>query len=302
MKNNINDKFHMFKVRNYSSTSEGDYHHPIEIHSSSSKSCSPLLRDFQLLDIPSTEQTTPSGVDLNLDYISPLKSIVRSTNDLINDLDSCHRQISDMDIKNKKHCKSVSHTKSISVNRATVNSSVTDPMSIDLPSEIMSNNVNPNRSVNSVEDIDLNLNYVSPVKRIVRPSFELHNILDLAEQHVTHTDIDIIHRSYKSISITKSIKSMKSLDIVQQSFVTPTEIEMCPVATTSVATVNFPLTIQNSPDFWDSVIRSAEEVETRIRLTRKHTYEDLSTVARCIDFSLRILTPQPTPHMTSITI
>ncbi|KMZ56943.1 hypothetical protein ZOSMA_8G00880 [Zostera marina] len=260
MKNKTNDKFHMFKVRNHSSTLE--------------------------------------GVDLNQEYNSPLKFIVRSTNDLTNDLDLCHRQISDIDIEIKDHCTSVTHTKSIFVNQALVNSSVTDPMSIDLPSNIMSNNVNPNPLVTSVEDIDLNLNYVSPVTRIVRPIFELLNILDLAEQHVTHSDVDIIHRS-KSISITNSIKSIQSSYILQKSFVTPTQMEMCHDATTSVGTVNFPLAIQNSPDFWESVIRSAEEVEARIRLTKKHNYEDLSAVARCIDFSPRILTPQPTPHMTS---
>lgn len=57
------------------------------------------------------------------------------------------------------------------------------------------------------------------------------------------------------------------------------------VATASIPSLNencnilvlsYPLAIQNSPEFWDSTIRSAEEVEARIRLTKKHNYEDLS--------------------------
>lgn len=41
-----------------------------------------------------------------------------------------------------------------------------------------------------------------------------------------------------------------------------------------------------SPDFWAAAIESAEEVvEIVLPLTRKIHTDDLSTVARCIDFS-----------------
>ncbi|KMZ63432.1 hypothetical protein ZOSMA_40G00630 [Zostera marina] len=63
--------------------------------------------------------------------------------------------------------------------------------------------------------------------------------------------------------------------------------------------ISHPFTIQNSPEFWDSAIRSADEVEAQIRITKKHNYEDLFAVVRCIDFSPNIPMPQPITMISS---
>lgn len=97
-------------------------------------------------------------------------------------------------------------------------------MSTDLPMYNPFNNLLPSARnedlVNSVSLIDLNKNYVSPVKSIVRPSFDLLNIIDLSEPcNESQMDIDIIDRS-KSVFEKKSIVFIKSSDISQQTFIT----------------------------------------------------------------------------------
>ncbi|KMZ71640.1 hypothetical protein ZOSMA_178G00280 [Zostera marina] len=174
---------------------------------------------------------------------------------------------------------------------------------------------------------DLNLEYDTPMKSSVLPSSIVPEDIDLCHQSSPDADNNIIDHC-QSVSVSKSNSTIKSsspipmsdpmpidppLDISinnlnhSQSLLTPAEAKMCLDGSTFVATTfnpsvndnsinlvrSYPLAIQNSPEFWDSAIRSAEEVETRIRIiTKKHTYEDLSAVARCIEFSPCILTPQ----------
>ncbi|KMZ73561.1 hypothetical protein ZOSMA_146G00370 [Zostera marina] len=129
---------------------------------------------------------------------------------------------------------------------------------------------------------------------------------DLSKERTVNTDIDSKDCS-KSFSVNESINSFESTGILHKTFITPTEAKICVAGSSTIATssypsvndncntllLSYPTAIQNSPEFWDSAIRSTEEVETRIRISRKHTYEDLSVVVRCIDFSPRILVPPP---------
>lgn len=73
----------------------GDFNKPIEIHSSSSKSCCPLTRDFELLNILNSEPTISRAINLNLDYIKPMKSIVTPTSVNINHPEFCQEHIYD---------------------------------------------------------------------------------------------------------------------------------------------------------------------------------------------------------------
>ncbi|KMZ58955.1 hypothetical protein ZOSMA_71G00270 [Zostera marina] len=194
-KNNFNDKFDMCNLNIHASTSGGDYDYPKEIHSSS-KSCSPLKRDFQLLGILSKDSTTSSAMDLNLNYDSQLMSIDQPRSDRSNDLDLFHQPISETVIDPSK-----SVAKSNSQSKPSSLSSISDLMSID-------------------------------------PS------LDISPSTVDALCFDNRNRS-------------------------------------------------------DSAIRSAEEVEARIRFTKINNYEDLSAVARCIDFSPNNLLPQPITLISS---
>ncbi|KMZ67390.1 hypothetical protein ZOSMA_26G01410 [Zostera marina] len=305
-------KCDMWKLKNHGSTSEDkycDYVQPIEIHSSSRMPSSPVLINFQLPDILSTELRNSSSFDLNLEYDTLMKSNVLPNSIIPKDIDLCHQSCPDADNNIIDHCQSVSVSKSNSTIKLSSPIPMSDPMPIDPPLDISINNLNHSVCnedlINSVSCIDLNMNYVSPIKAICRPSFNLLNISDLSDQRNASADVDNIYYS-KSFSLTKSIKCIKSSDIIQQSFLTPVEPKMCLDGSTSIATTSnpsvndhsitlvrsYPLAIQNSSEFWDSAIRSAEEVEARIRITKKHTYEDLSAVARCIEFSPCILTPQ----------
>lgn len=206
-------------------------------------------------------------------------------------------------------------------------SSISDLISIDRPLAISPSTVdelssdNRDQSVcnedlyNSVSFIDLNLNYVSPIKSNVRSSFDLLNILDLSEQSSTnHTFIEVNDCS-KPVCKTKSSNSIKSLGILQENFtaITPSITKMSldgssyiPISVNlsvndncNTVVISHPFTIQNSPEFWDSTIRSADEVEAQIRITKKHNYEDLFAVVRCIDFSPNIPMPQPITMISS---
>ncbi|KMZ75811.1 hypothetical protein ZOSMA_10G00790 [Zostera marina] len=101
------------------------------------------MRDFQLLDILYSEPTTSAAIDLNLDYVSLMKSIVIPTSDYMKDLNYCQEHISDTAITIIDHSKSVSVSKSNFEIRPTSLPSISDPMSIDLPLGIPLNNLNP---------------------------------------------------------------------------------------------------------------------------------------------------------------
>ncbi|KMZ62611.1 hypothetical protein ZOSMA_44G00100 [Zostera marina] len=195
-------------------------------------------------------------------------------------------------------------------------SSFSNPMSIDLPPNMPVININPSvcndALVDSVSLTDLNLNYVSLNKSILRSSFDLLNILDFSEKPIPNTIVEIGDLS-KSISVNKLTKYIKSSDDLQNNSITPIESKMFIDGSTSFATssnpsvnhncnilvISYPPVLQNSPEFWYCAIRSVEEVEVKIRLTKKHNFEYLSAVARCINFSPRTSTPQPIAVNTS---
>ncbi|KMZ72498.1 hypothetical protein ZOSMA_162G00180 [Zostera marina] len=227
---NLNHKCDMWKLRNRGSTSKGDYVQPIEIHSSSSMSSSLALINFQLPDILSTELRNSSSFDLNLEYVSPIKSSVLPSSIVPEDIDLCHQSSPDADNNIIDHCQSVSVSKSNSTIKSSSPIPMSDPMPIDLPLNIFMNNLNHSVCnedlINSVSCIDLNMNYVSPIKAICRPNFDLLNISDLSNQRNASAAIDNIYHS-KSFSLTKSINCIKSSDIIQQSFITLAEPKMC---------------------------------------------------------------------------
>ncbi|KMZ69221.1 hypothetical protein ZOSMA_21G00750 [Zostera marina] len=116
-----------------------------------------------------------------------------------------------------------------------------------------------------------------------------------------------------SSSVNKSLNSIQSTHILQQIAITPIDSKNCLDGSSSMETpsypsvddncnsflLSYPTVIHNSPEFCDSVIRNAEEVEARIRNTKNHTYEYLSVVARCINFSPRITCSKPPPFIKS---
>lgn len=92
----------------------------------------------------------------------------------------------------------------------------------------------------------------------------------------SNINVDNIDRS-NSVSKTKSLLSIKSSDILQQTYITPTESKMYVDGSISNDTVSqclslpsfnsdentvvvsYPVVIHNSPEFWDVAIQSAED-------------------------------------------
>ncbi|KMZ76307.1 hypothetical protein ZOSMA_103G00120 [Zostera marina] len=301
----------MSKVMNHACSSRGDYNQPIEIHSSSSKSCSPITRDFELLDNLYSDPTFSGAMDLNSDYVRPTHSIGILTSVKKNHPEFCQEQVYNTAITIFDKSKSVSMSKSTFENLPTSLPSISDPMSIDNPLGNplinLSSSIFNEDLVTSVSKIDLNVKYDSPIRSCLRPSFDLIiNFLDLTEQRIANTNIETKDCN-KCFSAEESVNSIKSTNISIQTFITPTENKICLAGSASIANpanssgihnnnttlLSYPTAIQNSPEFWDSTIRTTEEVEARIRNTKKHTYEDLSTVARYIDFFPRIFSPKP---------
>ncbi|KMZ72448.1 hypothetical protein ZOSMA_164G00300 [Zostera marina] len=222
----------------------------------------------------------------------------------------CQEDIYDSAIAIVDNSNSVSMSKSTSENLLTSIPAISVPMSIDIP--LVNSMMNHNTSmfnddlVTSVTKIDLNVKFVSPIPSCGRPSFDLLKFEDLNEQPIDNTDPKT-KDCFKSISAEDSLNSIKCTSITHQTFITPTELKICFAGSSSIPIsfnssgihnsntplLSYPTAIQNSPEFWNSVIRTAEEVKAKICINRKHTYDDLSTVARCIDFSPHITSPKP---------